>query len=258
MDALRARELGMKGGGEHAALAHEHGIAAVPREHLDPRTEVAEARRADEGGGHLVLEAGHGEPCLERVDLAAVGVSLRGGVEQAEAGPGRSADLAAEEDGAGAGAEQRPPRGVEPPQGLRPGLVRHQAEQRRALPAREHEAAQPLELGGVAHLAHLRPRRGQPLRVGGETALEGEDADDRPHYVFELGGASVAPPRPPRRSGDVKSPPRRRPSLVVRPSTTSLLSAGAPREGPVLPTGPTWGRRAPCSPRPRLPAPGSG
>src|SRR5438067_66083 len=42
-----ARELRVEGREEDAALAHEHGLFLLAREHLDRRPQAREARRAD-------------------------------------------------------------------------------------------------------------------------------------------------------------------------------------------------------------------
>ena len=112
MERARGRELGVEGGGHDPPLAHQHRLAGVPAEHLDVGAERAEARGADEDGLDGAAERRRVDARLERVDLAAEGVALDHGVEQAEARLAR-AHLAREQDRAGAGAGDDAARRVE-------------------------------------------------------------------------------------------------------------------------------------------------
>ena len=74
----------MEGGGQDAALAYQRGEAVAPSDHFDARAGGDDARSADED--HLQRAAGEGGCGGHdgRVDLAAIGVALDGGVEPAE------------------------------------------------------------------------------------------------------------------------------------------------------------------------------
>src|SRR5262249_43269904 len=174
------RQLRMDGAAEHGALPGEDGLAAARGERRDPWAHPSDAGGPDEHGvegDRLVPEpAVHAR--LERLLLPAVRVALHRDVDQTQRGLARIEDLAGQEDQAGAGAVDRPTRGMEAGEGG--GEVgRQEEEESRALTARDDEAVQPLELSGLRALPH---RHVEPLQGGGvrgEVPLEGEDPDRR-------------------------------------------------------------------------------
>src|SRR5262249_52381312 len=141
-DAGVSRELGMEGRRQDVALPDEHGRAIVLRQDLHTRPQVDEARGPDEDRGERTSGKARLERRFERVDLPPVGVSLDRRVEEAEARLGGRADLAREEDRAGAGTEERAALLREALERGEPRLVAEEAEERRALAARDHEARQ--------------------------------------------------------------------------------------------------------------------
>ena len=166
MDPGIVRQLGVECGDEHCAVPEQHRLAVELREHLDARPGVAHARCADEHAAEgpvlgLELEVG-----LEARDLAAVGVAVDVDVGQPEV-------VAIDEDHPRAGTEDRP---VERPDRLVQAVERREAQDRRRLAARDHQAVEPGELLGQAHLDDLRARLPQDACVLAKGALERQNA----------------------------------------------------------------------------------
>src|SRR5687768_16361365 len=65
MDARIAGQLGMERGDEEAALAQQHRDAFVARQHLDLRSRVGDARRADEHAAERLRVSLEGDIGLE-------------------------------------------------------------------------------------------------------------------------------------------------------------------------------------------------
>src|SRR6478672_8072865 len=63
-------QLGVERGGEHQAVAQQHRLTVELGQHLDPRADVAHARRADEDAAERAPVAVEREVCLEARDLA--------------------------------------------------------------------------------------------------------------------------------------------------------------------------------------------
>ena len=107
VDSAVGGELGMEGCGHGFALANEDGEAFAFGEDFDLGTSRDDARGADEDG----FERATWQCCVEGEDggvaLGSVGVAFDSYIEDAEAGLVGVTDFAGEEDGAGAGAENR-------------------------------------------------------------------------------------------------------------------------------------------------------
>ncbi len=172
VEARVVGQLGMECAGEHAALADNHRVAVVAREHLDLGPVPLDPRGADEhraqrlGAEPVDLELG-----LEALQLAAEGVAARDRVHQAEV-------LAVADDHPGAGAEHGAPAlGVGADRGLEP-VALDRLRDRRALAAGDHE---PVEVGQLGRALRTSTgagaERAQHPRVGREVALRREDAD---------------------------------------------------------------------------------
>src|SRR6187402_356932 len=127
-------QLGMERGDEHAPVAQQDRLPVELREHLDTRTDVADARCADEDATEGPLVAGEREVRLEARDLAPVRVPIDDEVGEAEM-------VAIDEDHSRARAEDRR---REPADRLVEAVERGELEDRRRLAARDHEPVEPL------------------------------------------------------------------------------------------------------------------
>ena len=112
MDAGIARELGMEGGGQQVALAHQDREVPITGQYLDVATKARfdEPRSADEdgreGNGLGATFESELDSARERIHLRAVGIALELGVEQSE--PRRTlAVVLPEQDRSRARAEDR-------------------------------------------------------------------------------------------------------------------------------------------------------
>src|SRR6188508_3722653 len=138
VDSWIVRQLRVERGGEHHAVAQQHGLAVVLSEHLDARADVANARRADEDPAERPTVALEREVRLEARDLAPVGIPVDLDVRESEV-------IAVDEDHPRTGAEdrapERPDRLVEPvePRELRDG---------RRLPTGDDQPVEAVELLG--------------------------------------------------------------------------------------------------------------
>src|SRR5262245_48801481 len=136
-------ELGVEGGGEYVALAHEHRAPLDAREHLHAALRP-ELRAADEHAAEP-LEPGCGARVhrrRERVHLRSVGVPHRHDVEQAERRDRRALHRAREQDRARAGAEHRPAGRREASDRIPELLSVHPLRDRGALAARQDQRVQ--------------------------------------------------------------------------------------------------------------------
>ena len=172
-------QLGVEGGGQHAALAAGGDRAvAEGREHLDARPGVAQARGADEDGAHrIALDAGAVEIGLERVGLPPEGVALGGHVEDAEGGAVEFGGAAREQDRARAGAPGREAALDALAQRLVEAEGEQQPRDRRALPARQDQAVHGVEPGEGPHLARGHAEAGERLGVLAHVALQRQHSD---------------------------------------------------------------------------------
>ncbi len=171
VDAGVGGEFGVEGGGEEMALADENGGGIAGGEDLDGGAGFGDAGGADED--HFKRRAGQGSGGEEDggVDLAAVGVALDGDVEDAERGLGRVADVAREQDDAGAGAEGGglADKGVED---VEEAVALQVAQEGGGLAAGEDEAVEVCELGGAADKRGLGPGGDEGLGVSLVGSLE--------------------------------------------------------------------------------------
>src|SRR2546421_5199605 len=154
---------------EQAALAEEHRLAVELGQHLDLRTALDDARRADEHPAQRPLLAGELKIRLEARDLAAVRVAGDLDVEETEV-------LAVEQDHPGTGSEHRP--GESADRVLEP-VEPDEAHDRGRLAAGDHEPVELLELLRLAHLDRFRAEVPEHGRVLAEVALHRQDADSR-------------------------------------------------------------------------------
>src|SRR6186997_402833 len=139
-------QLRMERRDQHAALAQQHGLAVELGQHLDARSGLGDAGRANEDTAERLLLSGQLEVGLETRHLPAESVARHLEVEHAEV-------VAVEQDHPGARAEHRPrefaDRVLEPVQA-------HEPHDRGRLAARNHEPVEPVELLRLAHLYRLR------------------------------------------------------------------------------------------------------
>jgi len=177
VDAAVAGELGMEGGGQDTALANKDGEAVALGEYLDAGADFDDARGADEDH----LQRASGQSCFGGnnggVDLAAVGVALDDGIEDAEAALRRVQDFAGQENGARAGAEDGL-FGAELLQGFKEAVLGEKFEHGGGFAAGQHEAIKAGELSGLADLDGRGAGLGECFGMAGEVALDGEYADD--------------------------------------------------------------------------------
>ena len=167
MDPGIIRQLGVERGDEDTPVAQQHGLAVELGQHLHVGSDVADARRADEHSPERALVSVELEIRLEARDLPSVRVPIDLQVGQPEV-------RAVEQDHPRARPEdrrrERADRLVEP-------VERGEPEDRRRLPARDHETVEPVELTGQAHLDDVRAGLAQDARVLAERALQRENTD---------------------------------------------------------------------------------
>src|SRR5216117_2939616 len=185
-------ELRVEGGHQDAALPRHHRLVAVGGERLDAGADAPDARGADED--HLdrrgaALE-GRATARLEGLALPAVRVALDPDVDEAERELRGALHLPRQENQPGAGAEDRPPLGVELLERRHEPPLVHEFEQRRALAPGNDEAVDVRELLGLADFARLDAAPPQRLGVEVEVALQREDADF--HRSARAGGRRSA------------------------------------------------------------------
>jgi hypothetical protein len=158
-------------------LADQRWEAVALSEHLDARAGLRDARGADED--HLQRAAGEGGLGGDDggVDLAAVGVALDNGVEDAEAALRRVLDFTRQQNRSGAGAEDGLA-GAELLQGLEEAVLLQEFEDGGGFAAGQHEAIQAGKLAGLAHFNGRGAGLGECFGMAGEVALNCEYADD--------------------------------------------------------------------------------
>ncbi len=159
-------QLGMEGGGEHAAVADRDRVAVVAGQNLDAGPVALDPGGADEDRAQrLVADPLDLEVGLEALQLAAEGVAARDRVEEAEV-------VGVADDQPGAGAENRPAGPVMVAQSrLEPGDLDPLGD-RRALAAGNDEAVETLQVGREADLGYLGAEPAQRTGVGLEVPLE--------------------------------------------------------------------------------------
>src|SRR5882724_1972352 len=173
-------ELGVKRGYDDGALAGHHAFPAVHDERRDGRPEAPYAGRPDEH--HLERLDALAEVRLpfrlEALLLSAVGIALRGDVDETERGLLRALHFAREEDQTGAGAHDGLARGVKLLERGHEAPLVEELEERRALSPGHDEASDLVELPRQPDLDRLKTEPVERLAVQVEVALEGEHADD--------------------------------------------------------------------------------
>ena len=165
----------MEGGGHDVALLDEDGEAVAGGEDLDAVAGFYDAGRADVDH----FERAAGELRVARldggVDLAAVGVALDGGVEDAEALLGRVRDFSREEDASGAGTEGGFA-GDEVLEGGKEAIALEKFQKRGRFAAGDDEAVNGGELFRFADQDGVGSGFAEGLGVGVVIALDGEYA----------------------------------------------------------------------------------
>jgi hypothetical protein len=177
-----AGEFGMEGRGHEFSLADEHGEVVAAGKYLDRGTGFKDARSANEDHFKWLAGKGRGRDENGGVDLAAVGIALDDGVEDAEAALRRVADVAGEQDGSGAGAEGGfgVGEGCERVKEVAAGRIPtfKEFKDRGGFAAGEDQAVELIEFIGIADFDGVGARLSEGSGVGSEVALDGEDADD--------------------------------------------------------------------------------
>src|SRR5579884_2713797 len=197
MNALIARELGMKGCRHVPALLHQHGRVLITRQNARVLAETANDRGANEH--RLQFPALQPAPRLRMqahdaaVDLPSVGIALHIQIHQPQRALLRPRNTLSQQDGARAGAENRLLL-AETAQWLEQVLLIDQLEHGRALAAGDDQAIDISELRRRAHRFRLRTGAPQCIFVGFEIALEREHADAhcRAHYQPRVWSSSLS------------------------------------------------------------------
>src|SRR5262249_1208281 len=107
MDACIGGQLRMKGADYNMTGARQHRAVAHPGQDLHGRADAFDDRRSYEYHLQRRIEKRAGCGVYEAVDLPAVGVAPDADVNQIEAELVATDDLTGQQDGAGAGAEDR-------------------------------------------------------------------------------------------------------------------------------------------------------
>jgi hypothetical protein len=171
VNAIISAELGVKGDGEHPALAHGHGMAVYLGEDLHSGAVLGDPRRAYEGAPQrCAAEPVYDEVGLEASGLSPESVALGEYVHQPEM-------AAVEHDHAGARSEYRDAALAERAQRPCELLALDADGHARRLAPRDHEPVEPAQLGARTHLAHIGAEAAQHARVRLEVSLQREDAD---------------------------------------------------------------------------------
>ena len=167
---------------DEASVTHEDRLAVVLREDLDLGAEVAHARCADENPPQRFLVVKEAQIGLEARDLPPVRVAVDVDVDQAEM-------AAVQDDHPRARSQNR--RGKRA-QRLVEAVQTHQAHESRRLATGHDEAAQTVELLGLANLDRIGPEPAQHRHVLAEVALDGQNTDPQRHYQPLVSSSSSA------------------------------------------------------------------
>lgn len=174
MDAAIGGELGMEGCGHGFALPDQNGKAFALSQNFDFGAGQNYSRGADEDG----FERATWQCCVEGEDggvaLGSVGVAFDGYIEDAEAALVRVADFAGEENGAGAGAEDRFLLG-EGFQGIEEAIAVEEFEHGGGLAAGEDEGIEVFEGFGGFDQRGLRAGFFESGGMAFVVALDGQD-----------------------------------------------------------------------------------
>jgi len=168
----------MEGGSHEFSLADEHWEIVAAGEYLDIRTGFHNAGSADEDHFKWFAGKGRGRDENAGVDLAAVGIAFDDCVECAQAALRGVADVAGKQDGTGAGAEGGFGVG-EGLEGVEEVTSVEEFEDGGGFAAGENEAVELVEFIGIADFDRVGAGLSEGSGVGGEVALNGEDADAR-------------------------------------------------------------------------------
>ena len=101
-------QFGMKGGGEHIALAYQHGIALVRTQYFHSRSDLQNPRSPNEDTLYFAT-ANQLDLVYEAIDLPPVGIAFDFNVDQVQRWLARPGHFPGQEYGAGAGAKNRLP-----------------------------------------------------------------------------------------------------------------------------------------------------
>lgn len=176
MNASVWGKLGMKGRGHDVALADQGRVPLAEGESLDLWPDLHNTRRANKN--HLQRSAG--ERSFARfntgIDLAAIGIALDDCVEHSQAALRRIADLAGQQDTAGAGSEDRFPC-AELAQGLEEMPLIEELEHGCGFAARQDKGVDSAQLFGIANLAGLGSCLGEGEGMGSIIALDSENTN---------------------------------------------------------------------------------
>jgi len=178
MDGLVLGQLGMEGGCEQTPLLDQHRQAAGAAEYPNALAHAADDGGANEHHFHRPVRQFRAfAPAHRAIDLAAVSVALHGDVHQPQPVLRRVHDVLRQQNGSGAGSEDRLARSGEVPDGSVHAFVGENVEHGRALTAGQDEPRNLLE---IAHVLNQLPgcsdsveHLGMELKV----ALDCQDTD---------------------------------------------------------------------------------
>ena len=179
-------EFGMEGSGEEIFFLDERGFARIFSEDVDAGADALNDGSADEDHFHrFILEFGRAKENVAG-ELAAVGVAKDGHVEKAERSLRGIFDFCSEENGSGAGAEDGAAGAGEIANRVEEAFFLEELQLRGAFAAGEDEAIALSELRGRAHFDGFGAELMKHGGVGGEVALDGEDADFQANHPSAL------------------------------------------------------------------------
>ncbi len=179
----------MKGGRQDVALLDAHRLAVALAEHRHPGAHPADGRGADEDHLHRPLFQDGAAAADGAGKLAPVGVALDADVDQPQARLAGTGDFLRQQDGPGAGAEQRLALGRQPPQSFEEAVFLEELQGRGALAARQN---QPVDALQVLSPADVAPFDAQPVQHPGvRFIITLQSQDSYLHRTFDSPGRSL-------------------------------------------------------------------
>jgi hypothetical protein len=172
VDGGVGRKLGVKRGGENAALAHEHGVAGIFCEDFDFGADRLDDGRADENHLERLRAEFRGRREDVARKLAAVAIAQHRNIENPERGLRRPVYAPSEENRAGTGAEERAAVRGKFSQGEEEAFLGDGLEMRAALAAGKNHSIEVCEITWGADEGMRDAKTSEHFGVGFEVTLD--------------------------------------------------------------------------------------